>query len=131
MRFPIHLLLATVLFSALFFFAYSDACAVTCDMLIMNADDARTNLRRAANETDFDSAKDYARRAKNALEDAAMSAMDCRCSIAHIEFDTAASYARRARDADTAEEYSDALNRAIREFNSALSALRSCALGLK
>ncbi len=127
MRFYIHPFLATVLFSVALCLASSDVWAVTCDMLVMNVDDARTKLRRAADETDLDAAKDYARRAKSALEDAAMSAMDCRCSMAHIEFDTAASYARRARNAGTAEEFVDSLNLAIRAFNSALSALRACA----
>jgi hypothetical protein len=131
MRFHIHSFLATVLFLVAFCLASSDVCAVTCDMLGMNVDDARTKLRRASDETDLDAAKDYARRAKSALEDAAMSAMDCRCSMAHIEFDNAASYARRARDAGTAEEFVSALNRAIDAFNSALNALRSCTSGFR
>jgi hypothetical protein len=131
MRFHIHPLLVTVLFSVALCLVSSDVCAVTCDMLVMNVDDARTKLRRAADETDFDSAKDYARRAKSALEDAAMSAMDCQCSMAHMEFDSAASYARRARDAGTSDEFVDSLNRAIRAFNSALIALRACASGFR
>lgn len=131
MRFYIHVFLATILFSVALCMASSDVSAVTCDMLAMNVDDARTQLRRAADENDFDAAKDYARRAKSALEDAAMSAMDCQCSMAHMEFDTAASYARRARNADAAEEFIDSLNRAIRAFNSALNALRACASGLR
>lgn len=96
-------------------------------MLSYSVDDARTKLRRAANETDFESAKDYARRARGALDDAAMAAMDCRCNMVYSEFDTAASRARRARDADTVEELVDSLNRSIRSFNSALVALRACA----
>lgn len=109
----------------------STAHAVTCDMLSMNVDDARTKLRRAARETDLEAAKDYARRAKSALDDAAMSAMDCKCHMAYSEFDTAASRARRARDADSADEFVDSLNRAIRAFNSAFDALRACATGLR
>lgn len=96
-------------------------------MLSYAVDDARTKLRRAANETDLEDAKDYARRAKSALEDAAMAAMDCKCDMAYSEFDSAASRARRARDADDSEEFVDSLNRAIRSFNSALEALRDCA----
>src|SRR5262249_8923979 len=72
------------------------ALAGDCSMLVSNVDDARTRLKRAANETDFESAKDYARRAKSALEEVAASAMDCKCDMAHNEFDTAASRARRA-----------------------------------
>lgn len=97
-----------------------------CERSNYSVDDARTKLKRAANETDFESAKDYARRAKSALDDAAMAAMDCKCTMAYSEFDTAASRARRARDADTVEEFVDSLNRSIRSFNSALDALRAC-----
>jgi hypothetical protein len=100
-------------------------------MLSMNVDDARTKLLRAARETDLEAAKDYARRATSALDDAAMSAMDCKCDMAYIEFDTAASRARRARNADSADEFVYSLNRAIRAFNSALDALRGCAAGLR
>jgi len=100
---------------------------LSCSMLSYNVDDARTKLRRAANESDFEDAKDYARRAKSALDDAAMSAMNCECQMAHSEFDTAASRARRARDADSPDEFVDSLNRAIRAFNDAIRELRSCA----
>jgi len=87
---------------------------------------AKVSRSRAAKETDFESAKDYARRAKSALDDAAMAAMDCKCDMAYSEFDTAASRARRARDADDVDEFDDSLNRSIRSFNSALEALRPC-----
>ena len=102
----------------------SSAFPITCDMLGLNVDDARSNLRRAANETDFEVAKDYARRAKRSLDDAAMSAMDCGCDMAFVEFDTAATHAKRARDANTPPEFVDSLNRAIKAFNSAIEALQ-------
>lgn len=104
-----------------------DALASTCSMISYAVDDARTKLKRAVNETDFESAKDYMRRAKSALDNAAMAAMDCKCNLAYIEFNSAASYARHARDADAPEEFVDSLNRAIRSFNSAVEALRECA----
>lgn len=110
--------------TALFF--VSNAQASNCGMLSYAVDDASTKLKRAANETDFEAAKDYARRARSALDDAAMAAMDCKCTMAYNEFDTAASRARTARDADTVEEFVDSLNRSIRSFNSALNALRAC-----
>ena len=105
------------------------AQASNCSMLSYAVDDARTKLKRAANETDFEDAKDYARRAKSALDDASMAAMDCRCDMAQMEFDSAATRARRARDADDPEEFVDSLNRAIRSFNSAIEALRTCSRG--
>lgn len=108
-------------------FMASNALASNCGMLSFAINDARTKLKRASNETDFEDAKDYARRARSALDDAAMAAMDCKCDMAYSEFDTAASRARRARDADTGEEFIDSLNRSIRSFNSALNALRACA----
>ena len=61
------------------------ALASDCNMLSSNVDDARTRLKRATNETDFESAKNYARRVRSALEDAAMSAMDCKCNAAYNE----------------------------------------------
>lgn len=102
------------------------ASAFSCSMLSSAVDDARTKLKRAAEETDLEDAKDYARRAKSALESAAMAAMDCKCDMAYMEFGTAASRSRRARDADDPEEFADSLNRAIRAFNSAIEALRTC-----
>jgi vacuolar-type H+-ATPase subunit E/Vma4 len=104
----------------------SNAIAYTCDMLSFNVDEARSKLKRATNETDLESAKDAARRAKNALEEAAYSARDCGCDTAAMEFDSAATKARRARDASNADEFVDELNRAIRSYNSAIDFLRLC-----
>ena len=101
--------------------------ALSCSMLSYNVDDARTKLRRAANESDFENAKVYARRAKSALDDTAMSAMNCQCQMAYSEFDTAASRARRASNADSPDEFVESLNRAIRAFNDAIRELQSCA----
>lgn len=115
---------AMLVLAALFF--VSNAQASNCGILSYAVDDARTKLNSATNETDFEGAKDYAGRARSALDDAAMAAMNCGCNMAYNEFDTAASRARRARDADTVEEFVDSLNRSIRSFNSALGALRAC-----
>jgi len=90
-------------------------------------DDARKRLLRAANEPAFEVAKSQALRAKNALDDAALSSMDCQCKAAHSEFDTAALRARRARDAYSPNDYVDSLDAAIRAFNSAVGELKSCA----
>lgn len=122
-----HALLNLSVLLLLLSFLIQNAWATSCSMLSYTVDDARTKLRRAANQTDFEDAKDYARRAKSALDDAAMAAMDCKCDAAYSEFDTAASRARRARDADDPDEFVDSLNRAIRAFNSALGALGDCA----
>src|SRR5262249_16783755 len=78
------------------------ATASMCAMLSYSVDDARSKLRRAAKETELEEAKDQARRAKSALEGAAM---DCKCDLAYSEFDTAATRARRARDADDGDEF--------------------------
>lgn len=120
----VHIKLAIVLLTIALPFA---SVASTCDILTSNVDDARTRLRRAANENNLEEAKDLARRARNALDDAASSAQDCKCDEAYSEFDDAATRARRARDADSADDFVYNLNRSIKSFNSALSALRSCA----
>lgn len=111
----------------LFLAAVPGASASTCDVISYAVDDARMKLKRAAKETDLEDAKDHARRAKNALESAAMNAMGCECDMAYMEFDSAASHARRARDADDPGEFVNSLNKAIRSFNSAILALNGCA----
>src|SRR3954447_7085189 len=73
------------------------AGAQGCAGLGASVDDARKLLLRAANEPAFEAAKKEALRAKNALDDAAVSSMDCQCKGAYSEFDTAALRAQRAR----------------------------------
>ncbi len=103
-----------------------EAQAGMCDMLSYSVEDARTKLRRAARESDLESAKDAARRARSSLDDASIAAMDCKCTVAFAEFDSASTWARRARDADSGAEFTEALNRAIKNFNYALDALQVC-----
>ncbi len=102
------------------------AQARSCTQLTYAVEEARLKLRRAAEETELESAKDEARRAKNSLEDAAYAARQCECNKAVYEFDDAASKARRARDADTSDEFVSELNRSIRSFNSAIDSIRRC-----
>ena len=127
MRVLVHSLFATGTFLLALFAACPQSFAFTCDMLATTVDDARIELQRAANETDFEAAKYHTRRAKRALDDAAMCAMDCQCDMAYLEFDTAASHARRASNADLVEEFVDYFSRTIRAFNSAIDALSICA----
>jgi len=103
------------------------ALAQGCGKLAASVDDARAMLLRAANEPAFETAKSQALRAKNALDGAALSSMDCQCKAAYSEFDTAAWRARRARDAYSPKEYVDSLDAAIRAFNNAIGELKSCA----
>jgi len=100
--------------------------AFTCNMLTYSLDEARTQLLRAINESDFDFAKDYARKARSALDDASMSAMDCGCLNLQMELDDAATKARRARDAYDADEFVSNIDRAVRGFNSSIELLKSC-----
>jgi hypothetical protein len=105
----------------------AQAQSQSCPGLAANIDDARTELRRATNEDDLADAKGYARRARSDLEDAETAARECGCSSAANDFDDAATSARRAADANDSDGFSDSLGRAIRDFNSALSSLRTCA----
>jgi hypothetical protein len=102
------------------------ALAASCSMLSSNLDDARSNLERAARAETLEDATARARRARNDLDDASASARDCGCPEAADELDTASSRARRARDASDGPEFTDALNGAIRSYNSALRSLRTC-----
>jgi hypothetical protein len=98
-----------------------------CSMLAVNLDEARIQLARAATENDFDFARIYASRAQGALDDLASSALDCRCSGAQSEFDGSAARTRKARDTGSAREFSEELNRAVKDFNAGIYALRTCA----
>ena len=64
--------------------------ASMCDMLSYHLDEVETNLRRASQADNLDDGNTYARRASNALDDAALAAVDCDCSLAYMELDTAA-----------------------------------------
>jgi len=108
-------------------FASGTAGAQGCKTLVASVGDARTMLLRAANEAAFEEAKNQALRAKNALDEAALSSMNCHCQGASSEFDTAALRARRARDAYSTNEYVASLDAAIQAFNSAIGELQSCA----
>ena len=105
------------------------AAASRCSMVSSAIHDAREKLRRSVNAMDLEEAQDAARRAKNALDDAAQATRDCGCHRAASEFDDAATRARRARDAADAEEFVDNLNRAIQAFNAALAAMQTCRSG--
>ena len=107
-------------------FTIADTYAM-CNMLSYNLDEARIQLSRGATENDLDYARIYASRAQGALDDLAYSAMDCGCSMAHSEFDGSSTRTRRARDAGSPREFSEELNRAVRDFNAGVGALRACA----
>ncbi|BDB29517.1 DUF3168 domain-containing protein (plasmid) [Cupriavidus sp. P-10] len=102
------------------------ACHADWNTLRFALDEARSRLDRIAKSSDFEEAKDNARRAKNALEDAAMAASDINCPSAYSELDNAATRARRARDAPDVDEFSDNYRRAVRGFNDAIGYLRQC-----
>lgn len=90
-------------------------------------DEARSKLERVAKSSDLDEARDNARRAKNALDDAAMAASDINCPSAYSELDDAATRAKRARDAYDVDDFSDNYRRALRSYNDAVDYLRQCA----
>lgn len=100
--------------------------AVTCNMLAFNIDDVRTQLRRASNESDFEYAKDYARKARSAFDDASMSAMDCGCLNLQFELDDGSTASRRARDASDYGDFAYNLKKAISSYNSSLELAKSC-----
>ncbi len=118
-----------LLFFALIFGGLGQAIEVQagmCDMLSYSVEDAGDKLRRAERESDLESAKDAARRARSSLDDASIAALDCKCTVAFAEFDSASTWARRARDADSGAEFNESLNRAIKNFNYALDSLQLC-----
>lgn len=100
--------------------------AISCDMLTYDIDDVKTRLRRAANETNLEDAKDYARKARSAFDDAAMGALDCGCINLQIELDDGSTASRRARDASDYREFTYNLNKAIRSYNNSIELVKSC-----
>ncbi len=103
-----------------------NVAAQSCNSLSSYVEDARDYLRKAQRDSNLNSAKEYARRAKGELEDAETAANSCRCGNAASDFDDAARHARRARDASSSEEFADELRRSVRDFNSALDNLKGC-----
>ncbi|MBP6962678.1 hypothetical protein KBB49_04030 [Candidatus Saccharibacteria bacterium] len=120
MNFVRRVLLWGVLLSPSYCFAYS------CDTLPSSIDDSSKWLKRAANETDFDSAKNYMRKAKNSLEEASYGARDCGCDYAASEFDGASTKARRARGASDVDDFNYQFSRAVKSYKAALDALSLC-----
>lgn len=100
--------------------------AYDCQMLPTFIDDAETQLRRAIRATDLEEGQSYARRAKNALDDVALAAMGCQCTLAYSEFDTAASKARRAQSTDDPDDFVYQLRAAVRAYNAGIDALQLC-----
>lgn len=118
---------STVGAAALFLVVCSNCSAADCSSVASAVGDARDAIRRVTREDDFNEARDLARKARNALDDAASAAEECKCDDAHNEFDDAATHARRARDASDSAEFVDEVRKMIRDFNSAVGALQACA----
>jgi citrate lyase beta subunit len=104
----------------------TEAAASSCSQLRYELEDAHSKLRYAANESDLDQARDYARRARNTLDDAANAARDCGCDAGYTELDNSSTYARRARDTSDGSDFAYQLNRAVRAYNDGVDALRDC-----
>ena len=83
-------------------------------------------LSRAVDETNFEEAKDYARKAKNSLDLASMTAMDCGCGNLGIELNKTIVLARRARDASDIREFTKNINSAVTIYNSSLNLAKTC-----
>ena len=97
-----------------------------CSRVASEADDAYTYSRRALRETDFDSAKNYMRRAKNSADDANSLASACRCSNVKNYTDDAYTYARRGYNSSDLSELLGYAKRAMNAAESAMDAARAC-----
>lgn len=116
----------TKLLTVLLVLLTSPVHAYDCQMLPTFVDDAETQLRRALRATDLEEGQNYARRAKSALDDVALAAMDCQCTLAYSEFDTAGSKARRAQYAEEPDDFAYQLRAAVRAYNAGIDALQLC-----
>jgi len=88
-------------------------------------------LESISESSDFEEAKKNARRATNALEDAAMDAADVECSAAYVALADASTKARHAQDADEPIEFLGEIQLAIRSYNEAIRDLEQCMGGRK
>ena len=116
----------TKLLTVLLVLLASPGHAYDCQMLPILVDDAATQLERAMRATDLEEGQSYARRAKSALDDVALAAMDCQCTLAYAEFDTAASKARRAQYTDDPDDFVYQFRAAVRAYNAGIDALQLC-----
>lgn len=97
-----------------------------CSDVESKADDAYTYARRALRETDFDSAQNHMRRAKNFADDAKSSADDCGCDDAESYADDAYTYARRGYNASNLRELWNYAKRTMGAAEAAKDAASSC-----
>ena len=103
------------------------AFAYDCSNLSSDLDDAQRHLKRAAQESNLDRAKDHMRKARYSLDDVASDARDCGCDSAASEFDSASTYARRARDASDARDFNYQFGRTAKAYNYGIDAIDQCA----
>jgi hypothetical protein len=99
--------------------------AWTCDL--KPVEEARINLRLAANEPDITKAKEQARQARTSLERCATAAISCGCVVAAEDFLTAAAQADGATNRERFGGFISALHRANRIFSDAETKYRACA----
>lgn len=113
---------------ALFLFYSPVVVLAECSDAASNGDDTYRYAKKAYNETSFNDAQDYARKAKNAADDAKSAAEDCNCDEAASNFDDAYTYARRAYNSDNFTELRDYARKAMRAADAGKDAAENCSL---
>lgn len=103
------------------------AAAQSCSNVSQTVDEARAKLLKARDAKDLNAAKELARIAKTAIDDAETAASSCRCTNAANDFSDAAIHVRRSREAGSLKDFSASLAKGIDGFNAALQSMRVCA----
>ncbi len=116
----------TTMLAAALLIAAGPLRAQSCTELSYQLQDSYTSFRDMRKGTTLDEAKAIAKQIRVDLNNAAASAMSCRCGRAATELQSAAAFARRAEDAATSELFMQHYNRAVLGYNLALDALRDC-----
>jgi hypothetical protein len=102
--------------------------AQSCENLQMAIVESAQLLEKASGERELDAATGIAQTASIELDDAARAALNCGCKRASVALDAASTQARAAAESDS-EDFEDAINQAIRTYNTSLAFLRACAEG--
>jgi len=97
-----------------------------CDVAADAINEAAELLIEVGRQTNIDDGRRLARRLQRTVGDAATEASDCDCEQSASKLDSAAIQVRRARNADSRNEFSDHINRAIDDFNVGVAHMEIC-----
>jgi hypothetical protein len=97
-----------------------------CSSAVSSADDAYRHARRAYQESNFEDAKNYMRRSRNAADEGRSYAENCSCPEAASFLEDAYSYARRGYNESNLQELQYYSRKAMSSAEDGQNAANSC-----